>query len=77
MKIALLIIVNLIVFVGLPAWLFAWPGQTHTAKPRSNSSAALGNAIQELDRLLARPSIEYRVAAEDQDKLAEDDKGGE
>jgi len=77
MQIAFLLILNLMLFVGMPVWLFIWPGQIHGSKPRTRASSAVGNALQELDRLLARPSIEYRVQVEDQDKLAQDEKGGE
>ncbi len=41
------------------------------------SRGGMGNAMQELDRLLARPSMEYRVEAEDEDRLVQDEKAGE
>jgi hypothetical protein len=44
---------------------------------KRKSTAAISSALQELDRLLARPSIEYRIEAEDPDKLVEDEKGGD
>jgi hypothetical protein len=37
----------------------------------------LGNALQELDRLVARPAVEFTVEAERPILKREDDKGGE
>ena len=77
MKIAILIAVNLLIFVGLPLWFLLFPSQLYAWKHQSKGGSGIGNALQELDRLLTRPSIEYRVEAEDPDKLSQDDKGGE
>jgi hypothetical protein len=38
---------------------------------------ALGNALQELDRLVARPSVEYTIEAERPVLKREDDQGGD
>ena len=38
--------------------------------------AAVGNALQELDRLVARPSIEYKIQAEHPVRQVQDDGGG-
>jgi hypothetical protein len=73
MRIAFLIVINLVIFIGIPAWLIASPKQV----PKNKFTSSLGNAFSELDRLLTRPSIEYRVEAEDQDKLSEGDVGGD
>ena len=40
-------------------------------------SAAVGAALQELDRLTARPSVEHQIEAEHQTLKREDDSGGE
>ncbi len=44
---------------------------------KRKSRGGIGNALQELNRLLTQPSIEHRIEAEDPDKLSEDEKGGE
>ncbi|MCI0334705.1 MAG: hypothetical protein L0228_15925 [Planctomycetes bacterium] len=43
----------------------------------SGISSGVGAAMQELDRLVARPSIEHQVEAEHQTRRHEDDAGGE
>ena len=49
------------------------------AKKRGNRGSsrgiAVGNALMELDRLVARPSIEYTVEAETPILKREDDQG--
>ena len=40
-------------------------------------SAGIGAAMQELDRLISRPSIEHRVDAEKPVLKREDDSGGD
>ena len=40
-------------------------------------TAGVGAALQELDRIAARPSVEYQIEAEHRVHDAEDDKGGE
>jgi hypothetical protein len=46
-------------------------------KQRERTGAAIGNALQELDRLVARPSVEFTVEAERPIVKREDDKGGD
>jgi len=77
MKIAILIAVNLFIFVGLPLWFLLFPSQLYAWKHQNKGTSGIGNALQELDRLLARPSIEYRVAAEDEDERSQDAVGGD
>jgi hypothetical protein len=83
MQLVISAVVVLGMFVALPLWL-AISLRHHTfgelmyGKPgERKSTSGVGNALMELDRLLTRPSVEYRVEAEDQDKLSEDEKGGE
>ncbi|HZZ29429.1 MAG TPA: hypothetical protein VFE46_15635 [Pirellulales bacterium] len=75
--------VVLLMFVGLPVWLLVslrkrsmgeimFGDQNHR-----QARSGLSNALQELGRLVAKPSIEYRIEAEDPDKLVEDEKGGD
>jgi hypothetical protein len=40
-------------------------------------SAGVGSAMQELDRLMTRPSVEHQIEAEHQTLKREDDAGGE
>lgn len=44
---------------------------------RRASGATVGNALQELDRIVARPSIEYTIAAETPILKRDDDQGGD
>ena len=44
---------------------------------RSAGGGAIGNALQELDRLVARPSVEYTIEAETPLRKRDDDQGGE
>ena len=41
----------------------------------SKTSAAIGNALQELDRLVARPSVEHKVEAEDHVQATDEHSG--
>ena len=50
------------VIVGF-AWLMSNAYKLFRPKD-GKASAAIGNALQELDRLVARPSIEHKVEAE-------------
>jgi hypothetical protein len=50
-------------------------GGKYAEKPRSG--AAIGNALQELDRLVTRPAIEFTVEVESPVLKREDDRGGE
>ncbi|MEX2305984.1 MAG: hypothetical protein WD738_00215 [Pirellulales bacterium] len=40
-------------------------------------SGGVGAALQELDRLMTRPSVEHKIEAEHQTLKREDDTGGE
>jgi hypothetical protein len=40
-------------------------------------SAGIGAALQELDRIMTRPSVEHQVDTEQQILKREDDKGGD
>jgi len=43
----------------------------------TRGGTGIGNALQELDRLVTRPAIEYTVEAETPILKREDDRGGE
>lgn len=70
-------------FIVAPVWIWrSLRGKSlgefmYGPQGKRKSTAAIGSALQELDRLLARPSIEHRIEAEDPDKLVEDEKGGD
>ena len=49
--------------VGGFAWLMSHAHKLFRPK-NSKGSAALGNALQELDRLVARPSVEHKIETE-------------
>jgi hypothetical protein len=44
---------------------------------RRPGGLAVGNALQELDRLVARPSVEYTIEAEKFMLKRDDDRGGD
>ena len=44
---------------------------------RGGGGAGIGSAMMELDRLVARPSVEYVVEAQTQVTRREDDQGGD
>jgi hypothetical protein len=62
---------------GLPVWVVACMCKLYGSKSRGRGIVALGNALQELDRLVARPSIVHKVDLETQVLDAHDDHGGE
>ncbi|HTQ37954.1 MAG TPA: hypothetical protein VMJ32_02940 [Pirellulales bacterium] len=70
-------------FVALPLWMFFSLRQKSMGelmfgeRGKRTSRSGLGNALMELDRLVTRPSVEYRVKAEDEDRLVEDEAGGD
>lgn len=72
----------IVVVVGIPAVL-VWAMVDHfrsRGSERSGSggiSAGIGAAMQELDRLVARPSVEHQIEAERPILKREDDTGGE
>jgi hypothetical protein len=69
-------------FIGLPVamvWSIVQHIRTPPSRrpPRSGVTAGLGAAMQELDRLVARPSVEHTVESERPILKREDDDGGE
>jgi hypothetical protein len=75
------VIVVVAILIGMPAALI-WSMVDHMkhgrgSKRRSSGAAAVGNALLELDRLVARPSVEHVVKAETAPLRREDDQGGE
>ncbi len=76
-------VVMLLLFVGIPLGLaFSFRHRSlgefmYGRREARKSMSPIGGALQDLDRLLARPSIEYRVKMDDQVQRAEDEKGGD
>lgn len=77
----LMVIAAAVVLVGFPAvtiWAIVdWGRRPSSERPGGGGSAALGAAFQELDKLVARPSIEYVEEAKTQIVREEADPGGE
>jgi hypothetical protein len=66
-----------IIFVGVPIWMFLCIRRLYHTKERDKTTVAIGNMLQELDRLVARPSVEFKVETEHRVETPDDDKGGE
>jgi hypothetical protein len=69
-------------FIGLPiaaVWTIVHHLRTPPSQrpPRTGVTAGFGAALQELDRLVARPSVEHTVETERPVLKREDDDGGE
>src|SRR5436190_21507915 len=83
MQIVISAVVVLMLFVGGPLWLLfslrskSFGELVYGKSGQRRPSSFVGNAMQELDRLMARPSIEYRIEAENRSHLLEDERGGE
>jgi len=68
------VLVVLLVLVGLPVGIiFAITQGRLQSKHDSPARSAMGNALQELDRLIARPSVEHKVEAEEQIKAVDEE----
>jgi hypothetical protein len=77
----LALIIAAVVIIVLPAaTVYAIVHHLRTKpgdRPGSGSVAGLGPALQELDRLVARPSAEHTVEAERPIVKRDDDRGGD
>ena len=75
-----MIALAVITMVILPVWavidIRRHSGQKPAAERRTRGGSGIGNALQELDRLVTRPAIEYTVEAETPILKREDDCGG-
>ena len=75
---AVLVVVVLPTAMALAAWQhLRAPKHGATDRKRERSRVAIGNALQELDRLVARPAIEFTVEAERPILKREDEKDGD
>ena len=81
-KIVFLIALAVITMVVLPTWAIIDIRRQLRDKQRGNKNAerrggsGIGNALQELDRLVTRPAVEYTVEAETPILKRDDDCGG-
>jgi hypothetical protein len=77
------IIVAVVVFIGGPiamVWTFV-DGMRRKASDRPSGGGGISNivggAMMEIDRLIARPSVEHQIETEHPTLEREDDKGGD
>lgn len=82
-RIILLLVMAFLTFIVAPIaliWAFV-DGMRRKSSERPGGGGGISNivggAMQELDRLLARPSIEHTIEAEKPIRKREDDAGGE
>jgi hypothetical protein len=76
------IVIGVAILLGVPIAMI-WGVVDHIRnshkreRRNTGATAGIGAAMQELDRLVARPSVEHVVEAETQTLRREDDQGGE
>jgi hypothetical protein len=75
-------VLAILIVVVLPICMVISVRQHLREKYRGDGSGrpgglAVGNALQELDRLVARPSVEYTIEAEKSFHKRDDDRGGD
>jgi hypothetical protein len=78
----LLSIAAVAILIGLPIVLVASfvgfiRGKGSERRGGGGVSSFVGAGLQEIDRIMARPSIEHQIEAEHQVPKREDDKGGD
>jgi hypothetical protein len=75
---AVLVMIVLPIAMAVAVWQqLRAPKRGEAESKREGSRVAVGNALQELDRLVARPAVEYTVEAERPILKREDEKGGD
>jgi hypothetical protein len=75
-------ILAIVMLVGVPialVWSIFDSRRSHGSERRGGGTftAGIGAALQELDRLTARPSVEHKVETEKPILKREDDSGGD
>jgi hypothetical protein len=76
------LVVIALVVVGLPIVLIGsmisyFRGKGSERRGGGGMTAGVGAAMQELDRIMARPSVEHQVEAENQTLRRDDEAGSE
>jgi hypothetical protein len=75
---AVLVLVVLPIVMIVTAWQhLRAANQTASDRKRERTRVGIGNSLQELDRLVARPSVEFTIEAERPILRREDEKGGD
>ena len=74
--IAMAIFALVIVPIGMAVSAWQHLSARRRGQPLKSGGGGIGNALQELDRLIARPAAEYTIEAETPVLQREDDKGG-
>jgi hypothetical protein len=83
MQIAISVVIMLVLFVGIPLCLVCSLRRRslgefmYGRRGERRSMSAIGSSLLELDRLLSRPAVEYRVKMDDQAQAVKDEHGGE
>jgi hypothetical protein len=67
----------LFLFSFIAYWLVSFLRNPYRSLGRGKATGAVGGALQELDRLLARPSVEHKIEVEQKIQKRDDDIGGE
>jgi hypothetical protein len=71
-------IVLVVMVAGLGYWLVTFVRDPYaTLGRRGKASSAAGSVLQDLDRLLARPSVEHKIEVENRIQDRDDAIGGE
>jgi hypothetical protein len=63
--------------VAVAGWLVSFLRNPYRSLGRGKATGAAGGVLQELDRLLARPSVEHKIEVEQKIQKRDDDVGGE
>ena len=77
MKLAIGLFVLVVVFIGVPIWMVTCLRELYGGKPRSPGMIAIGHALEELDRLVTRPSVVQKLDVEAKVVDNENGHGGE
>jgi hypothetical protein len=62
--------------IGFPIWMIWCLKELYGGKRRTRSTIAIGSALQELDRLIARPSVVHKIEFQSEVVAPNDDQGG-
>jgi hypothetical protein len=63
--------------IAMPVWLVMFIRNPYRAMHSDKGSGASGAVLQEIDRLIARPSVEHQVELENKVHERDDNIGGQ